>query len=117
MGKIEMIPQRQLYPISQRLLQALDDLANAFRKEGVQFYIFGSLAQTYPRSYRGADLDLAFKIEGGSPLAKDQVRRIQKHVENLPTVRPVDLVDFNRMGDKFRQTASSCMVSLPVNHE
>ena len=94
----------------------MDEMAIRFREKGIDMFVFGSLAQTYPNSYRGADLDLGFEASDGVPISMDRVREIQQCVEELPTVRPVDLVDFNRVEEGFRTSASKYTVQLPSHY-
>ena len=108
---------RQQYPISDRLLDELDALGEDCLHLGARLFIFGSIAVTYPDSYKGADLDLGFESLDGNPLPPETIREIGNKVDSLSTVRPVDLVDFNRTEIAFQESTKAKRLPLPNSDE
>lgn len=106
--------ERATQPISPRLLRALDETAATFRGRGVRLFVFGSIARTYPLSHRGADLDIGWEREPGAPVDDDVARSLARAMESLPTVRPVDLVDFATVSPDFARQAKAHTIDLPV---
>ena len=64
-------------------------------------FLFGSFAAGTQRP--GSDLDIGFDPAPGAPaVLVDELRRA---IEDLPTIRPVDLVDFSRADPEFVRVA------------
>ncbi len=88
--------------------QAVRFLAQAAREDGVKLFVFGSFARGDARP--NSDLDLGYELPPGShPLAET---RLHKAVDQLPTIRPVDLVDFGQVSDAFRDLAGKAVIDL-----
>jgi hypothetical protein len=107
--------ERQL--ISRRLLLELDKTAREFKKRGIKLFIFGSIAETYPASFRGADLDLGYELSTEDQASEALEHELAKSIGELPTIRPIDLVNFSKAGHRFKTTASRKIIKLPVGHE
>ena len=67
-------------------------------------------------SHRGADLDIGYEIgeENAEPAATE--RDLRRAMDALPTVRPIDLVNFNRADPAFVRTARANAIALPIRH-
>jgi predicted nucleotidyltransferase len=96
-------------PLPARLWRHLQELARKYRKDGVVLFIFGSFAQGNARPT--SDLDLGVEWQGQpNPTV---FRRLYQDAQTLPTIRPIDLVDFSQAGSRFRQTAGTHKIYLP----
>jgi len=109
--------QRAKQLISSSLLAELDATARDFQRHGVRLFIFGSIAETYPASYQGADLDIGYQFTGSADNKETIERELAKRIEDLPTIRPIDLVDFRKVGKDFAVVASRRIIELPAGHE
>ena len=107
---------RSTLPISTRLISKLNEVATAFERQGVRLFIFGSIARTFPSSYRGSDLDLGYELPTGSDTATLR-RELEQAVESLPTIRRVDLVDFSKAEGRFQRVAGTKTIELPTHHD
>ena len=98
--------------VDPRVRAALQDMARRHARRGVRVFLFGSVARTWPRAPVGADFDLGYEIDraGGDPEARR--RELQHDVEALPSIRPVDLVDFAEVTGTFRAEAAGHIVEL-----
>ena len=65
-------------------------------------FFFGSRVKgdSFPRS----DIDIG--IEGPKEIPSSIYLDIQEEIENLPTLYKVDIVDFKRVNEKFKEVAS-----------
>jgi hypothetical protein len=108
--------QRHKQLISSSLLRELDATAREFRRHGVRLFIFGSVAETYPASYKGADLDLGYQLTESASGNENIEHKLARRIEDLPTIRPIDLVDFSKVGKEFAAIASRKRIELPVGH-
>lgn len=99
---------RELKPVSPRLRAELGVLAKRFARMQVRLFLFGSAARSWPLAPAGADLDLAYEASPAPTGARRVAlhRELAKAVEALPTVRPIDLVDFSTVTLEFRRSAS-----------
>ena len=79
------------------LREALRCLGKEARENNIDIYLFGSFAEG--RAWPGSDLDLAY--EGHLSLWKK--RQLDKKIDDLPTIRRVDLVPL--------ETASSTLAA------
>ncbi len=87
-------------PLPRRLVRHLQALAQKYRREGVVLFIFGSFARGDP--YPTSDLDLGVEWRGERD--PQTFLRLYREVQELPTIRPIDLVDFAQVDADFRQT-------------
>ena len=83
--------------------------------DGIRLFVFGSFARGDARPT--SDLDLGFEA---LPSAVDPVgaaHRLRDRLEDLPTIRPADLVDFARVTVEFREHAGTCVIPLGAIEE
>jgi len=81
-----------LHILPQKLLEELEQVVHSFQKQGVNLILFGSFAEGKGRVH--SDLDLAYDGENLDP---ELVHIMHQKIENLHTVRSVDLVDLQRV--------------------
>ena len=99
---------RVLKPVSPRLCVELHALAERFAQKRTRVFLFGSAAPAWPLAPAGADLDLGYETDALETASERAAlrRELAQAVELLPTVRPIDLVDFSTVTPEFRQCAS-----------
>lgn len=108
---------RPLFPVAPRVRENLNEIATRFAPRGVRLFVFGSAARHWPDAPAGADLDLGYEIAGAGPDQHAALRHeLLQALDGLPTVRPVDAVDFAATTPEFRQTASAVTRALPDVH-
>lgn len=108
---------RPLTPVAPRVRQSLNAVAAHFAPRGVRLFVFGSAARHWPQAPVGADLDLGYQIAATNPDQHIALRReLLRALDNLPTIRPVDAVDFATATPEFRQTAFAITYALPDVH-
>lgn len=108
---------RLLSPLAPRVRQTLNAVATRFAPHGVRLFVFGSAAAHWPDVPTGADLDLGYEITSVHPARHATLRReLLQALDGLPTIRPVDVVDFAAATPEFRQTACSITRTLPDVH-
>lgn len=76
--------------------------------QNYQAFIFGSRAQGTNRPY--SDIDLG--ILGNNQLSSSKIVSIKNDLEESRLPYRVDLVDFQAVSDKFRNTAMRKMINL-----
>ncbi len=103
---------RLLRPIDPRVRAALCALGRRFADKGVRLFLFGSVARSWPLAPVGADFDLGYEIAATVPGQNQLRRELDQEVEALPSIRPVDLVDFARAPAEFRAVAAQCLLDL-----
>jgi len=91
-----------------RLVSRFKDLGRKYGPQGVKLFVFGS--QTRKDCRPNSDLDLG--IECSRPVSPELFRNICKDVENLPTIRKVDLVDFSKVSPAWKKIAGRHRVLL-----
>ena len=74
------------------LLKELKEVAQDFESSGIQLILFGSFATGNARPT--SDLDLAFDSRATSG---QEVRQLYDRIDNLHTIRSVDLVDLQKI--------------------
>jgi hypothetical protein len=85
------------------VLEGLRRLAAESSARGIRLFLFGSFARGDARPT--SDLDLGYEMQGGAqPVNR---RWLFDAVEALPTIRPIDLVDFASVSPAFRNIALS----------
>ena len=94
--------------LSPRLLGALRDLAQAYRPQGVELFVFGSFARGDAR--KTSDLDLGVQWHGER--SERTFARLYQAVQALPTIRKIDLVDFSQVSPDFRSLAEKDKLPL-----
>lgn len=80
---------------------ALVAVARRFAERGLRVFLFGSFAAGTQRP--GSDLDLGFEAAPGTPAAL--VAELRQAIEDLPTIRKIDLVDFGSADEEFLRVA------------
>jgi hypothetical protein len=102
--------------IGLRVVRGLNVLAEDLSKKGFELFVFGSVAQTYPLARKGADLDLGICAkEVLQPEIKlERMRHARREIQSLPTIRPVDLVDFDTVGADFKELALRNRLDFPL---
>lgn len=88
--------------------QAVRSLGQTARTDGVRLFVFGSFARGDARP--NSDLDLGYELPPQSCPGAES--RLHKLVERLPTIRPVDLVDFRQVSEVFRELAVKEVIEL-----
>jgi len=94
----------ELHPIVRKRLQ---EIGAHTRRKGGRLFVFGSIAETWPQARKGADLDVGF--EGLDAEAAEEIKRL---LTSLPSIRPVDIVDFDQADAAFKTVAKSKIVLL-----
>lgn len=96
-----------------RLLRGLQELAQKYQDHGLNLFVFGSFARgdQYPTS----DLDLG--VEWHRKRSSEIFRRLYWDVQDLPTIRKIDLVDFEQTDSDFRRVATSDKIYLSERRE
>lgn len=91
-----------------RLLRELQRLAQKYQKKGLSLFVFGSFARgdQHPTS----DLDLG--VEWQHKHDPKVFLRLYWEVQELPTVRQIDLVDFEQTDTQFKQVAMADKICL-----
>src|SRR6266404_8500642 len=64
-------------------------------------FLFGSRATGSARER--SDIDIG--IEGPAPVPREALAAIHEEIEDAPTLYSIDIVDFRRLPEKFRQVA------------
>ena len=81
-----------LHTLPKKLLEELEQVVHSLKNQGVNLILFGSFAEGKGRAY--SDLDLAYD---GGRLDPEVIHTMHQTIENLYTVRSVDLVDLQRV--------------------
>jgi len=103
---------RTFSPLSPRICDELRQLGRRYANRGTRLFLFGSVARSWPAAPVGADFDLGYEFVS-NPAAKDSLRReLERDVEALPTIRPIDLIDFSKVSAAFRAEAMQAIVEL-----
>jgi predicted nucleotidyltransferase len=102
---MEKDPLARLPP---RLGSRLKALAQKYRARGIDLFLFGSLARKDNRS--NSDLDLG--LEWRRPVSAKLFRELCREVDDLPTIRKVDLVDFSKVSHSWKEIAGRHRVPL-----
>lgn len=106
-----------LRPIDHQVVRDLNGLAEQLLQEGLELFVFGSVAETYPLARRGADLDLGFAaIQWIDEHDKtSRIRELRQQLDDLPTIRPIDLVDFDTVEPSFKELALRSQLNFPLD--
>ena len=86
----------QVQPLVDEVVRVICDHVH---EERLRLYLFGSWAQG--RALSVSDLDIALDI--GRPIEPAILRKIAEALDELPTLRKVDVVDLQAVGQEFRQ--------------
>ena len=105
-------PARKLIPLPAQVRNHLHQVAKKQARLGVRMFLFGSVARTWPQAHLGADLDIGYEIDGNRSDRADRLESLERDIQALPSIRPVDLVDFSKAGEAFRAQALRHTVDL-----
>jgi len=75
----------------------LIDLARQYRAKGAELFVFGSFARS--EAQPTSDLDIG--VEWQEKRQAGVFRQLDRDIQALPTIRPVDLVDFALVDQVF----------------
>ena len=100
--------QRTIPTLHPKVEEALFGMATQFAQRGIELFVFGSLAQGSP--HKGADLDIGYF--GNSEFSKQLIYELETAINSLPTIRPIDLVDFSKTSERFKEEALKHTISL-----
>lgn len=103
-----LMSEDTLIPLPPRLRSRLKALGQKYQARGVDLFLFGSFARTDWRE--NSDLDLG--LEWRRPNSQELFRELCKDVDDLPTIRKVDLVDFSKASQGWREIAGRHRVLL-----
>jgi len=115
LGVGEEQPGRKLVPVAPGVRAYLYEIARRQARFGVRLFLFGSVARTWPQAHIGADLDIGYEIDRTRDDRDVRRRSIERDIEALPSIRPVDLVDISQVTAAFLSQASKHTVEL--SHE
>lgn len=85
----------------QKTIRAVAKNTKTLLPSGYKVLLFGSWAEGNARS--GSDIDIG--ILGNKPLPHRTLIQIRSCVDDLPTLRKIDIVDLARASDRFRTRA------------
>lgn len=95
-------PQSRPVLAGDSLRAAIRDSLQKFLDPAVyEVFLFGS--EVSGIADRCSDIDIG--ILGPQPVSGEVMQRIREDLETLRTLRPFDVVDFNRVDDSFRTVA------------
>lgn len=91
------------------VLEGLRRLVAESSARGIRLFLFGSFARGDARP--NSDLDLGYEMQGGIPAGHRTW--LLDAVAALPTIRPIDLVDFSSVSPAFRNVTRGEQRDLP----
>lgn len=91
-----------------RLRRALHLLARTYQEKGLNLFVFGSFAQGNQRPT--SDLDLG--VEWSGERDPQMFLRLYWAVQDLPTIRKIELVDFSQVDSAFKNVVGSDKIYL-----
>lgn len=91
-----------------RLLRALQTLARTYQEQGLKLFIFGSFARGDQRPT--SDLDLG--VEWSGERDPRTFTRLYEAIQELPTIRKIELVDFSQVDSAFKNVVGSDKIYL-----
>lgn len=102
--------------LNKNVIEELNQIASEFRQSGLELFLFGSLAESFPFARRGADIDVGMYAAPG--LSQDSQALLKSsaraRLDSLPTIRPVDVVDFDLASERFKAVALSSRLNFPL---
>jgi predicted nucleotidyltransferase len=93
--------------LPQPVRASLHGLARDAEAAGGKFFVFGSFARGQARAT--SDLDLGFYALRTDMSLKDI---LTEKISTLPTIRPIELVDFDQLEPAFRAEAEKHILPL-----
>ena len=91
-----------------RLLRSLQKLARTYREEGLELFMFGSFA----RGDQRPTSDLELGVEWVGKRNSKVFTRLYWEVQDLPTIRKIELVDFSQVDPEFKRVATADKITL-----
>ncbi len=104
----ECLRRRLAAALPHSVIHFLIDAARFFHNKGVDLVLFGSFAEGRQRPKSDLDLGLIWRQERDSVIYQDLVDRLEK----IPTIRPVDLVDFSLVNKTFEEKTRGARIQL-----
>lgn len=101
------------HQLSPRLVKELYRLARTYRNLGVRLFVFGSFARG--SNQKTSDLDLGVLWNGKR--SSRVFTRLYRDVQELPTIRKIELVDMEQVDDIFKNHALAEAVFLSDGEE
>ena len=99
-------------PLHPEIRKQIIELARTYKKRGIRLFLFGSVAKTWPLTRKGADLDIGIESLSQSDEAEKTKKELLIQLERLPTIRPLDGVDFDNISSSFRTIAMQTIIEL-----
>ena len=90
---------RQKLPV--RLISELVHLGKKYKPRGIRIFIFGSVVQENGRGGSDLDLGVIWECERSERIFNS----LYWDIQDLPTVRKIDLVDMEQVDSVFRESA------------
>ena len=94
--KLKKANRQDVQPLLEKVIRVVCD---RIMEEGLQVYLFGSWAQG--RALAESDLDIA--LDAGKPIESVVLLSIINDVDDIPTLRKVDVVDLQALDQAFRR--------------
>ena len=91
-----------------QLIYKLRQLAHKYHQDGLDLFVFGSFARGEHKST--SDLDLG--VEWRGKRKPEVFLKLYWDIQALPTIRKIELVDFDQADPNFRQIAASDKIYL-----
>jgi predicted nucleotidyltransferase len=91
-----------------RLLQNLQKLAEKYKADGLDIFIFGSFARGDQRPTSDLDVGVEWRKERNP----QTFLRLYWEMQALPTIRKIELVDFSQTDPNFRRIAGANKIYL-----
>lgn len=82
-----------------KVLKQVVAIIRSYLDENYKIYLFGSWAKN--SALPTSDLDIA--ILGRKKISWETMAKIRQEIENVPTLRQIDIVDLNSVGKDFRK--------------
>jgi predicted nucleotidyltransferase len=105
---MEISRTASLNSLPPRLVSRLKALGRKYQEQGVDLFVFGSQAREDCRPNSDLDLGIAWR----RPVSRKLFRELCKDVDDLPTIRKVDLVDFASVPPSWKEIAGHDRVLL-----
>lgn len=81
-----------------KVLKQVKEIISNHLPDGYRMMIFGSWAKG--KALKNSDLDIG--ILGKEPVPWSSMVKISQEIENLPTLRSIDVVDLNAVEENFK---------------
>ena len=94
--KLAIGDRTEVQPLVEKVVRVVCDHVH---EESLRMYLFGSWAQG--RSLSVSDLDIA--LDTGRPIEPAIIQKVSDALDELPTLRKVDIVDLQAVDQEFRK--------------